>query len=68
MHYVGYAELAAAVSNAGGLGVITALTVARESRAKRDQTLKARELETNRNIARTRPSLRSSPRVLGSTR
>jgi nitronate monooxygenase len=28
MHYVGYAELAAAVSNAGGLGVITALTVA----------------------------------------
>merc|ERR1712188_235965 len=28
MHYVGYARLAAAVSNAGGLGVITALTVA----------------------------------------
>lgn len=26
MHHVGYAELAAAVSNAGGLGVITALT------------------------------------------
>ena len=26
MHYVGYAELAAAVSNAGGLGTITALT------------------------------------------
>ena len=26
MHYVGYAQLAAAVSNAGGLGVITALT------------------------------------------
>lgn len=26
MHYVGYAELVAAVSNAGGLGVITALT------------------------------------------
>jgi len=26
MHYVGYAELAAAVSNAGGLGMITALT------------------------------------------
>lgn len=26
MHYVGYAEMAAAVSNAGGLGVITALT------------------------------------------
>jgi len=26
MHYVGYAELAAAVSNAGGLGIVTALT------------------------------------------
>ena len=26
MHYVSYAELAAAVSNAGGLGVITSLT------------------------------------------
>jgi nitronate monooxygenase len=26
MHYVGYAELAAAVSNAGGLGLVTALT------------------------------------------
>jgi nitronate monooxygenase len=28
MHYVGYAELAAAVSNAGGLGIITGLTSA----------------------------------------
>ncbi|MBW2527526.1 MAG: nitronate monooxygenase [Deltaproteobacteria bacterium] len=28
MHYVGLAELAAAVSNAGGLGIITALTLA----------------------------------------
>jgi len=27
MHYVGYAEMAAAVSNAGGLGLITALTI-----------------------------------------
>ena len=26
MHYVGYAELAAAVSNAGGLGIVTGLT------------------------------------------
>ena len=26
MHHVGYAELAAAVANAGGLGMITALT------------------------------------------
>ena len=28
MHYVGFAELASAVSNAGGLGIITALTMA----------------------------------------
>jgi nitronate monooxygenase len=27
MHYVGYAEMAAAVSNAGGLGIITGLTL-----------------------------------------
>ena len=26
MHYVGLAELASAVSNAGGLGILTALT------------------------------------------
>jgi len=26
MHYVGFAELAAAVSNAGGIGTITGLT------------------------------------------
>jgi NAD(P)H-dependent flavin oxidoreductase YrpB (nitropropane dioxygenase family) len=26
MHYVSFADLAAAVSNAGGLGIITALT------------------------------------------
>jgi NADH:quinone reductase (non-electrogenic) len=26
MHHVGYAEMAAAVSNAGGLGIITGLT------------------------------------------
>ena len=26
MHHVGYAELASAVSNAGGLGIITGLT------------------------------------------
>src|SRR5512144_2805339 len=28
MHYVGFAELASAVSNAGGLGIITGLTQA----------------------------------------
>jgi len=34
MHYVGYATMAAAVSNAGGLGIITALTVAQPPDAK----------------------------------
>ena len=29
MHYVGFAEMAAAVSNAGGLGIITGLTQAK---------------------------------------
>ena len=44
MHYVGFAELAAAVSEAGGLGVITALTqktpadLAREIARARDMT------------------------------
>jgi len=44
MHYVGFAELAAAVSNAGGLGLITALTqktpelLAREIRRCREMT------------------------------
>mmetsp|Transcript_34671 Transcript_34671/g.79415 ORF Transcript_34671/g.79415 Transcript_34671/m.79415 type:complete len:330 (-) Transcript_34671:64-1053(-) len=47
MHYVGYAELAAAVSNAGGLGVITALTVAQPPKGKealRDEIRKCRSL------------------------
>jgi nitronate monooxygenase len=44
MHYVGFAELAAAVSNAGGLGIITGLTqktpdaLATEIRRCRDMT------------------------------
>ena len=44
MHYVGFAELAAAVSNAGGLGIITGLTqrspedLAREIRRCREMT------------------------------
>ena len=44
MHYVGFAELAAAVSNAGGLGIITGLTqrtpelLAKEIRRCRDLT------------------------------
>jgi NADH:quinone reductase (non-electrogenic) len=47
MHYVGYAELAAAVSNAGGLGIITALTVAQPpsgAEALRDEIRKCRAL------------------------
>src|SRR5437868_11052571 len=44
MHFVGFAELAAAVSNAGGLGLITGLTqktpelLAKEIRRCRDMT------------------------------
>ena len=44
MHYVGYADLAAAVSNAGGLGILTALTqptpadLAKEIARCREQT------------------------------
>lgn len=47
MHYVGYAEMAAAVSNAGGLGIITALTVAQPPRGKealRDEIRKCKKL------------------------
>ena len=46
MHYVGFAELAAAVSNAGGLGIITGLTqrtpelLAKEIRRCREMTNK----------------------------
>ena len=34
MHYVGFAELAAAVSEAGGLGTITALTQSTPKKVK----------------------------------
>src|SRR6478609_2280210 len=46
MHFVGFAELAAAVSNAGGLGIITGLTqgnpenLAKEIHRCRDMTNK----------------------------
>ena len=43
MHYVGYAELAAAVSNAGGLGTITALTQP-SPEALRDEIRRTRSL------------------------
>ena len=36
MHYVGFAELAAAVSNAGGLGIITALTQGSPEKLERE--------------------------------
>lgn len=45
MHYVGYATMAAAVSNAGGLGVITALTFPTPE-ALRDEIHKMRQLTT----------------------
>jgi NAD(P)H-dependent flavin oxidoreductase YrpB (nitropropane dioxygenase family) len=43
MHYVGFAELAAAVSNAGGLGLITALTQ-RTPEALANEIRRAREM------------------------
>ena len=36
MHYVGFAELAAAVSNAGGFGIITGLTQGTPEKLKRE--------------------------------
>ena len=36
MHYVGFAELAAEVSNAGGLGIITALTQGSPAKLERE--------------------------------
>jgi len=43
MHYVGFAQLAAAVSNAGGLGVITGLTQ-KSPEALANEIAKCREL------------------------
>ena len=43
MHFVGFAELAAAVSNAGGLGIITALTQ-KSPQALLDEILKCKDL------------------------
>ncbi|MGJ8535657.1 MAG: NAD(P)H-dependent flavin oxidoreductase [Parasphingopyxis sp.] len=43
MHYVGFAELAAAVSNAGGLGIITALTQP-SAQALAEEIAKCREM------------------------
>ena len=43
MHYVGFAELAAAVSNAGGLGIITGLTQ-RSSQDLATEIAKCRDL------------------------
>ena len=51
MHYVGFAEMAAAVSNAGGLGIITGLT-------QRTPADLANEIArySRRKIARARPA------------
>ena len=38
MHFVGFAELAAAVSNAGGLGIITGLTQTHAGAARRTRS------------------------------
>ena len=38
MHYVGFADLAAAVSNAGGLGIITALTLGTPEKLEKEIT------------------------------
>ena len=46
MHYVGFAELAAAVSNAGGLGIITALTQPSAEELK-NEILKCKKLTDN---------------------
>jgi nitronate monooxygenase len=46
MHYVGFAELAAAVSNAGGLGIITALTQPSADDLKKE-ILKCKKLTNN---------------------
>jgi nitronate monooxygenase len=43
MHFVGYAQLAAAVSNAGGLGIITALTQGTPARLA-DEIRRCREM------------------------
>ena len=51
MHYVGYAEMAAAVSNAGGLGTVTALTQpdpeALRAEIKKTQRLTSRPFAVN---------------------
>jgi NADH:quinone reductase (non-electrogenic) len=43
MHYVGFAEMAAAVSNAGGLGLITALSL-KSPQALADEIARCREM------------------------
>jgi NAD(P)H-dependent flavin oxidoreductase YrpB (nitropropane dioxygenase family) len=73
MHYVGFAGLAAAVSNAGGLGIITALTqrtpeqLAEEIR--RCRALTDRPFGVNLTCRTTRAtSARSSPPASRSSR
>jgi NAD(P)H-dependent flavin oxidoreductase YrpB (nitropropane dioxygenase family) len=51
MHYVGFAELAAAVSNAGGLGIITGLTQ-RTPEALANEIRRCREMAASRPLKR----------------
>ena len=58
MHYVGLAEMAAAVSNAGGLGIITGLTQGTPNRLteeiKRCRTMTAKPFGVNLTFLRFR--------------
>ena len=56
MHFVGYAEMAAAVSNAGGLGIITGLTQPTRRRSRQgDRPLQG----DDRQALRRKPDLPS---------
>ena len=55
MHYVGFAELAAAVSNAGGLGIITGSDAARRPSCWRKEIARCREHD--RQAVRREPDL-----------
>ena len=58
MHFVGFAELAAAVSNAGGLGIITGLTQRTpETAGQGDRTLP----RDDRQAVRREPDLPAGP-------
>ena len=65
MHYVGFAEMAAAVSNAGGLGIITGLTQGTpEKPRQRDRALQGHD----RQALRREPDLPPQPHPAGTIR